>query len=158
MLQRVAHIAASHRQRRRVGVAALAAVAALGLVGCSGGDGGGSAPTATTAAAAPRPSSPARLTIVSPRNGQTVHGGQPELLLNLAGGKIVKQTTTHIRGDEGHIHLLVDGKLVDMNYSLSERLPRLTPGQHVIQVEFVAADHVPFEPRILTQSAFQVAK
>jgi hypothetical protein len=45
-----------------------------------------------------------------------------------------------------------------MNYGLSERLPQLTPGQHVLQVEFVAADHAPFEPRILTQAAFQVAK
>jgi hypothetical protein len=45
-----------------------------------------------------------------------------------------------------------------MNYGLSQRLPQLTPGQHVLQVEFVAADHAPFEPRVLTQAAFQVVK
>jgi hypothetical protein len=154
MLQRRSHTPAG----RRAGVAALVAVAALALVGCSSGNSGGSAATAATAAAAPRPSSPAKLTILTPRNGQTVRDTRPELRLSLDGGKIVNQTTTRIQGDEGHIHLLVDGKLVNMNYSLSQRLPQLTPGQHVVQVEFVAADHAPFDPRILAQSAFQVAR
>ena len=146
------------RQRRWAGAAALLAVAVLGLAACSGGDGGGSAAPATTAApAAPRPSSPAKLTIMSPRNGQTVKEGS-ELRLALDGAKIVNRTTTRIQGDEGHLHLLVDGKLVNMNYGLRQRLPQLTPGQHVLQVEFVAADHAPFEPRVLTQAAFQVVK
>jgi hypothetical protein len=138
----------------------VAVVAALGLSACSGSggeDGGTAGPPATTTAAAGRPSSPAKLTIVSPRNGQTVRQDRPELRLDLDGARIISQTTTRIQGDEGHIHLHVDGKLVDMNYGLRQRLPNLPPGQHVVQVEFVAADHVPFEPRILTQAAFQVA-
>ena len=142
---------------RQVRAAALLAVATLGLAACSGGDGGKAATPAATAAA-PRPSSPAKLTIVLPRNGQTVRQDRPELRLGLDGGKIVNQTTTRIQGDEGHIHLVVDGKLVAMNYGLRQRLPQLPPGQHVVQVEFVAADHVPFEPRVLTQAAFQVAR
>ena len=142
---------------RRARAAVLLAAAALALVACSGGDGGSAQPAATTVAAA-RPSSPAKLTIETPRNGQTVHQDRPEFRLNLVGAKIVSQTTTHIQGDEGHIHLIVDGKLVNMNYGLSQRLPQLTPGQHVLQVEFVAADHAPFEPRVLTQAAFQVVK
>jgi len=44
-----------------------------------------------------------------------------------------------------------------MNYGLRERLLQLTPGQHVVQVEFVAADHAPFGSRVLTQAAFEVA-
>ena len=140
---------------RRARAAVLLSVAALGLAACSVGDGGSAKPAATTAVAA-RPSSPAKLTIETPRNGQTVKEGA-ELRLGLAGAKIVNQTTTRIQGDEGHIHLLVDGKLVNMNYGLRQRLPELTPGQHVLQVEFVAADHAPFDPRILTQAAFTVA-
>ena len=141
----------------RVWTAAVLAVAVLGLAACSGGgDGGGSgAPTTTAASAAPRPSSPAKLTILTPRNGQTVKEGS-QLRLGLDDAKIVNQTTTRIQGDQGHIHLLVDGKLVNMNYGLRQRLPELTPGQHVLQVEFVAADHAPFDPRILTQAAFTV--
>jgi hypothetical protein len=137
--------------------AVLLAVAVLSLAACSGGDGGaGDGPATTAPAAAPRPSSQAKLTIRSPRNGQTVTQ-RPELRLGLDGGKIVNQTTTRIQGDEGHIHLHVDGRLVDMNYGLRQRLPQLPPGQHVVQVEFVAADHAPFDPRVLTQAAFQVA-
>jgi len=140
---------------RRTRAAVLLAVAALGLAACSGGNGGSTQPAATTAAAA-RPSSPAKLTIESPRNGETIRQDRPEVRLELVGAKIVSQTTTHIQGDEGHIHLIVDGKLVNMNYSLEQRLPQLPPGQHVLQVEFVAADHAPFEPRVLTQAAFQI--
>ena len=143
--------------RRRVWAAAvLLALAALGLAACSGGAGGGAgAPTATTTAAADRPSSPAKLTIGAPRNGQTVKKGA-ELRLGLDNARIINQTTTRIQGDEGHIHLRVDGRLVDMNYGLRQRLPQLPAGQHVVQVEFVAADHAPFEPRILTQAAFAI--
>jgi hypothetical protein len=142
----------------RAGAAVLLA-AALGLAACSsGGDGGSAQPAASTAAAAARPSSPAKLVIESPHNGQTVRQARPEVRLELEGAKIVNQTTTRIQGDEGHIHLLVDGKLVAMNYGLRQRLPQLPPGQHVIQVEFVAADHAPFEPRVLTQAAFQVTR
>ena len=103
-----------------------------------------------------RPSSTAKLTILAPRNRQTISRQADEVRLGLVGAKIVSQTTTRIRPDQGHIHLLVDGKLVAMNYSLNEQLPNLTPGQHVVQVEFVAADHAPFEPRVLTQAAFTV--
>ena len=151
---------AGHSRARRFRAAAVAAmVAALALAACSSdGDSGGQAATATTAAvAAERPSSPAKLTIETPRQGQTVKQARPELVLALDGGKVVNQTTTRIQGDEGHIHLYVDGKLVTMNYGLRQRLPQLPPGQHVVQAEFVAADHAPFDPRVLTQAAFQVA-
>ena len=104
--------------------AVLLAVVALGLAACSSGDGGSAQPAATTVAAA-RPSSPAKLTIETPRNGQTVSQSRPEVSLELTGAKIVNQTTTHIQGNEGHIHLLVDGKLVAMNYGLRQRLPQL---------------------------------
>jgi hypothetical protein len=146
-------------RNRRLRAAVLLAAAVLALAACSGGgDDGGSAAAATTAApAADRPSSPAKLTIERPRQGQTVNQDRPQLILALDGGKIVNQTTTRIQGDEGHIHLHIDGKLVDMNYGLRQRLPQLPPGQHVVQVEFVAADHAPFDPRVLTQAAFQVA-
>ena len=162
MVQRRSRTTVARRQRRRVRAAALSAAVALalalGLAACSGGDGGGPAAPATAAAAtAPRPSSPAKLTIVTPRNGQTVHQDRPQVRVDLSGAKIVNQTTTRIEGDQGHLHLLVDGKLVTMNYGLSQRLPQLPPGQHVVQVEFVAADHAPFDPRILTQAAFVVA-
>ena len=147
------------RNRRFRAAAVAVVVAALALAACSSdGDNGGQATTATTAAvAADRPSSPAKLTIETPRQGQTVKQTRPELVLALDGGKVVNQTTTRVQGDEGHIHLYVDGKLVAMNYGLRQRHPQLPPRQHVVQVEFVAADHAPFDPRVLTQAAIEVA-
>jgi hypothetical protein len=100
-------------------------------------------------ATGPRPSSGATLTIVSPTSGQSVAGSTVHIVINLAGATIVSATTTDIRPDEGHIHLYVDNNLVSMNYgaTLDQALPA---GTHVLRAEFVAADHVPFDPRVVT--------
>jgi hypothetical protein len=142
-----------HQQPHRPRLA-LAALAVVLLGACSSTGRASPAPVPTTLAA--RPTSTGKLTILAPRNGQTLSKQTPEVRLGLAGAKIVAHTTTHIRPDQVHIHLLVDGKLVAMNYGLNEQLPTLTPGQHLIQVEFVAADHAPFDPRVLAQAAFNV--
>ena len=142
----------SHRQRAVTLTGAL--VLAAALAGCSGDKSAGATPTSDTLG--PRPSSPARLTIVAPRNGATVAAGGAELDVRLAKAKIVNVTTRNIKPTEGHIHVLVDDRLVAMNYKLSGKLPKLAPGTHVVRVEFVAADHLPFEPRVFAQAAFVV--
>ena len=135
------------------------ALAVLVLAGCSSGKSSGQGvPTPTTAATtADRPSSPAKLTILVPHNGQTVSGKGLTLELSLKNAKVVAATTTRIRPDQGHVHVLLDSKLISMNYGLSQKLPDMPPGTHVLQVEFVASDHLPFDPRVLTQAAFQVS-
>jgi len=142
--------------RPRATCLALAALAVVLLGACSSAGDSTSTPAPAPTSLAARPTSTAKLTILAPRNGQTLSRQSPKVRLSLAGAKIVSHTTTRIQPDQGHIHLLVDGKLVAMNYGLNEQLPNLTPGQHVVQVEFVAADHAPFEPRVLTQAAFTV--
>jgi hypothetical protein len=149
----------SNSERIRPGAVAAALLLAAALAGCSGGQSGSGGQTATpttTAAAAARPSSPAKLTIEAPHNGQVVGGTGLKLQLGLQNAKVVAATTTNIRPDQGHVHVMLDGRLISMNYGLSETLPKLTPGTHVLQVEFVAADHLPFEPRVLNQAAFEV--
>jgi hypothetical protein len=32
----------------------------------------------------------------------------------------------------------------------------LSPGEHTIEAEFVAADHSPFDPRIVAQTSFTI--
>lgn len=96
-----------------------------------------------------RPSSPAVIAIVEPIAGQTVTGATVHVVLSLTGAKIVSQTTTHIRPDDGHVHLFVDHVLVSMNYQLEQDLP-VHPGTYVLSAEFVAADHAPFNPRVLS--------
>jgi hypothetical protein len=137
----------------------VAVLLAAGLAACSGS--GAAPPAATTppvTTPAPRPASTARLTVVAPRNGATVKAGVVRLRLALAGARIVSQTTTRVTPDTGHVHVLLDGRLVSMNYQLAATLPPVSPGAHVVRVEFVAADHLPFDPRVIRQIAFQAVR
>ena len=126
------------RPPSRLGAVALSMVMLL-LVACTGGP----SPTASST----RPSSPAKISIVAPVAGATVHGATVHIVLSLSGAKIVSQTTTRIRPDQGHVHLYVDNVLVSMNYGLEQDLP-VHPGTYVLKAEFVAADHAPFNPRV----------
>jgi hypothetical protein len=132
---------------KRAATAALTVIALL-LASCGG-----------QIAASPsivRPSSPAVINIMQPAAGETVSGASVHVVLSLTGAKIVSQTTTNIRPDEGHVHLYVDNVLVSMNYQLEQDLP-VHPGTYVIRAEFVAADHAPFNPRVLSgQTIFTV--
>ncbi|MBV8387542.1 MAG: hypothetical protein JO155_12195 [Acidimicrobiia bacterium] len=49
--------------------------------------------------------------------------------------------------DQGHIHVSLDGTLVNMAYSTTQDLNGLKPGQHTLTAEFVAIDHLPFQNR-----------
>jgi hypothetical protein len=104
-----------------------------------------------------RPSSTARLQILTPRSGEVFHGNPATVPVRflLTGGTIVPFTSTKLVPNEGHIHLFLDGALVSMGYTLSKDL-QVTSGQHTLQAEFVAADHRPFDPRILERVRFQV--
>lgn len=144
-------------------LSAALALAALVLAGCSGGgssSGGqsssGQASATTAGNTADRPASTGKLAIEAPRNGQVVKGSNLTLKVDLTGAKVVPATTTKIVPDQGHLHVTLDGKLISMNYGLSEKLPKMSLGTHLVQVEFVASDHLPFDPRVITQAAFQV--
>jgi hypothetical protein len=130
------------------GLLALVALLALASAACS-------APAATSTAAptasplGPRPSSLATLAIAEPADGSDVTGTSAHVGLRLTGATIVAETTTAIRPDQGHVHLYLDNQLVSMNYGLEQDVP-VTPGTHVLRAEFVAADHAPFSPRVIS--------
>ncbi len=155
------------RRHPRTAIAALAAIAAISIAGCAAGTSsapGSSGLTASPAASqgtspsaaasgpatgGTRPASTARLTLVSPTQGESVTGGIVHVVVGLTGATIVSATTTDIRPDQGHIHLYVDNNLVSMNYGTQDDLP-VAPGTHVLHVEFVASDHAPFNPRVVS--------
>jgi hypothetical protein len=139
----------SHTRPPRL--AALLAAALLGAAACT-------TPAATpaitlTPAVSPtlgaRPSSQATVSVTQPADGATVTGTSVHVVLKLTGAKIVVETTTNIRPDEGHVHLFLNGQVVSMNYGLEQDLP-VTPGTYVLRAEFVAADHAPFNPRVIS--------
>ncbi len=109
----------------------------------------------TGAATSTRPASPAKLTIVSPTDGEQIHGSTVHVAVDLTGAKIVQATSTNVVPTEGHLHVYLDGEIVAMNFGLTDDVPNVTPGPHVLQVEFVASDHLPFDPRVIAQTTFE---
>jgi hypothetical protein len=104
-----------------------------------------------------RPETPATLEIISPQPNATT-GSDVDLRLRLHDAKIVQtnQTGGKIRPDRGHIHVSVDGQITQMYYGTHLTVPGLAPGSHVIQAEFVAADHAPFANRVVAAVTFEV--
>ena len=103
-----------------------------------------------------RPASTASLAIVSPADGATVTDDALEVVMELAGGRVVEGASTELAPDEGHIHLTLDDELVSMTYGTVQVLDLRTaaPGTHTLEAEFVAADHSPFSPRVTTSVTF----
>ena len=135
---------------------ALIVAAAIVLTACRSSDDGGSGATGTTAPSSDRPSSTAKLSIVTPKVGEVVHGSSVDLRVKLQGAKLVPATTTNIVPDEGHLHVILDDTLISMTQGLEQTIPNVSPGDHRIMVEFVASDHAPFDPRVVSVVAFEV--
>ena len=156
-------------------ILALITSCVLASAGCASGSSGAttsaasgpsSAPSAaasTTASASAsttsvtRPASTGALTIVSPTPNESVTVPNVHVVIGLEGATIVSATTTDIRPDQGHIHLYVDNNLVSMNYGTTQDLPA-APGTHILHAEFVASDHVPFNPRVVTPNVIFTVK
>lgn len=139
------------RERRsRGGIAAAALAAALVAVACgSNGD-----PPSSTTGSAVRPSSTASISIVEPQPGETVAGGTVTVRVELEGARLVREVSTNLQPDEGHIHVRLDGETITILGGLTETIPDVEPGQHVLEVEFVAADHGFFDPRVVQIVSF----
>jgi hypothetical protein len=139
------------RERRsRGGIAAAALAAALVATACgSNGD-----PPDSTTGPAVRPSSTASISIVEPQPGETVAGGTVTVRVELEGARLVREVSTNLQPDEGHIHVRLDGETITILGGLTETIPDVEPGQHVLEVEFVAADHGFFDPRVVEVVSF----
>ena len=135
---------------------ALIVATAFVLAACGGSDDGGSGATGATAPSSDRPSSTAKLAIVAPKVGEIVHGSSVDLRVRLRGARLVPATTTNIVPDEGHLHVILDDTLISMTQGLEQTIPDVAPGEHRIMVEFVASDHAPFDPRVVSVVAFEV--
>jgi hypothetical protein len=124
------------------------AVAGLLAAGC------GSSGSTKTAA---RPTTTAQMRIDSPTPNE-VTGPNLTVKITITGARVVPAASTKgtLRGDEGHIHVSVDGKLLVMGYTTTQDLSGLTPGTHTMQAEFVAIDHQPFANRLVVPVIFQV--
>jgi hypothetical protein len=135
---------------RAVPVLIVMGLVLLAAAGCGiRGRGGGAAE------GGPRPRSTATLAIVSPEPGSTVDGDSVRVRLSLTGATLALQASPDVVPDEGHIHLKLDGELVSMTGTLEQDVP-IAKGPHIIEAEFVANDHLPFHPRVITAVTFVV--
>lgn len=118
---------------------------------------GGTATSKGAAQSSPtsRPSSPAKVKIVQPTNGEVVKGSRVQVKLSLEHARIVVPTTAAVDPTKGHIHLYLDGRIVSMNYKLEDTLGHVKPGPHTLKAEFVASDHLPFDPPVFDTVAFE---
>ena len=106
--------------------------------------------------AAIRPASTAQLSFAQPTPDETVTTDTLDVRLRLEAGTIVQGSSTKLSPESGHIHVYIDGAIVSMTYGKEQRIPigSLEPGPHVLQAEFVAADHGPFDPRVIAITQF----
>jgi hypothetical protein len=124
----------------------LAFALSLTLVACSNGKPN---PAPSSPFPTARPSSTAVLTIVSPTPGQVVPTSGVTVKITLTGAHLVPAGSRTLRPDEGHVHLRVDGVTITLFGSLMVPTGKLTPGPHLLEVEFAASDHGPFNPRVI---------
>lgn len=105
----------------------------------------------------PRPRSTATLTILQPQPDSVVTTTTLNVQFRLTGGRIVAITSKDLTPDTGHIHLSIDGRVLSMNYqpSATVSLQPFAPGPHSLQGEFVAVDHLPFNPRVISRLVFE---
>jgi hypothetical protein len=144
----------------RTKAAMLPAVVALAaaLLAC-GGDSPAAGPTGagtTSPTPSPRPSSSGQLSILGPKDGDVVKGSTVTLKVGLEGATLVPFTSQNLKPNEGHLHVLLDGRLISMTQGLEQEIKDVAAGAHVIRVEFVANDHVPFDPRVVQEVTFTV--
>jgi len=98
------------------------------------------------------------VSIDRPANGAVLHGSNVPIVVEVSGGEIVPTTTSAISPTRGHLHVSVDDRIVSMNFGRTDVVRGVAPGLHVLQVEFVASDHLPFEPRVISRTTFEVER
>jgi len=93
-----------------------------------------------------RPSSPVKITLVSPTNGEVIHGTTVLVKVSVVGGVVTQILSSIVSPTKGHVHLYLNNQLIFMSYTLSQEIT-VKPGlEYSMYVEYVAQDHYHFSP------------
>lgn len=134
------------KRNRTWKTALCAGLVGIMLAACGGSD---------DAPAGERIASTAKMSILEPAQGDEITAPRMRVRISLEGGRIIPQATTTVKPDEGHVHLSLNGELSTMTYGLDQEID-ITPGTHILQAEYVAGDHAPFNPRIIAVRRIEV--
>ncbi len=102
-----------------------------------------------------RPATQASIAITSPAAQEVFTSQDVPLELDLEGGKVASLASTKNKEDEGHLHISIDGRLATMTGD-AEQVLQVPPGDHELEVEYVANDHAPFCKRVNDRVRFTV--
>jgi hypothetical protein len=139
--------------------ALLVCVTACGSAAADGGPSGSGTPAATpyptpSGGLGHRPSSPVKIVLTSPTNGEIVHGTSVLVRVSVTGGIVTPTLSADISPTKGHVHLYLNNQLIYMAYTLQQAIT-VKPGlEYTMYAEFVAQDHFPFDPRDITPTIF----
>lgn len=127
------------------------------LAGTACGQHGPAAPASPAPPASPRRASPARLTIITPANGQVLRTPTVRVKTRLTDAGLASPQAL-----PGWVHLYVDGKVesiqpVPGSYGvMAQAIGPVKPGRHQLRAEFVKPDHLPFRPPVIATVTFTV--
>jgi hypothetical protein len=103
-----------------------------------------------------RPHSPAKIEILQPTWNEVVRGDRMRVDLELMGGRITPLTSTTLTPTTGHLHVYIDGRLLAMTTTADQvvDISAVSDGEHLLEADFVAADHGPFDPPVMASVPF----
>jgi hypothetical protein len=88
--------------------------------------------------------------IQQPSDGDVMPAGRTfSLDVQIEGGELTDDTQSS-DPTRGHLHVFVDGELIAMPATPTPEV-QLEPGEHDVAVEFAAADHRSFSPKIIDE-------
>jgi hypothetical protein len=94
-----------------------------------------------------RPSTTATLDVVSPTEGQRFPNSAVPIRVDVNGGSLAAASVNKLQPGKGHLQISIDRILVT-RASNPVQVVQVGDGDHVISVEYVAADHLPFCPKV----------
>ena len=153
------HPTGKARTTRLVRVSLLATLA-LSAAGCGGNGQAENGPPSPSAS--PRPHSTARLSIITPANGEVIHTRTVHAKVRLTGASTEHPATP--QAQPGWLHFYIDSKIISIepvtsNDSVTaQNIDRLKPGRHTLKAEFVGLNHLPFRHRVIAAVTFAVRR
>jgi hypothetical protein len=94
-----------------------------------------------------RPSTTAVLDVISPAEGQRFGSNAVPVRVSLRGGSLAAPNANKLESGKGHLQISVD-RIVVTRASNEVQIVQMPDGSHSVLVEYVAADYLPFCPRV----------